>query len=136
MGSLSDYTENLLCNTFLGTTINSPNAVAPTVYIALFTTTPGDAGGGTEVTGGAYARKSVTNDTTNFPNAVAGSKSNAIAQTFTTATADWGTIVAYGLYDAATAGNLLCWSAMAQNKIVYNGDPARFPIGSLVFSFD
>lgn len=34
---------------------------------------------------------------------------NTAAVTFATATANWGTIIAFGLFDASTSGNLLMW---------------------------
>ena len=53
-GNLSDYLENKLIDHFLGTT----SYTMPTpVYVALYTVTPSDAGGGTEATGGSYARQ-------------------------------------------------------------------------------
>ena len=85
----------------------------PTVSIGLYTTAPTDAGGGTEVSGGSYAR--VTTAGSDW-NAAAGSApastSNANALTFPMATADWGTVVAFGGFDASTSGNLLWWDYM------------------------
>lgn len=63
-----------------------------------------------EVSGGSYARVSVTRNTTSFPNATTGNgvqqTRNAVAITFPTATADWGTVTYLGFYDAATNGNI------------------------------
>lgn len=82
----------------------------PAIWIGLFTAAPTDAGGGTEVTGGAYARVSTSG--ANW-NAAAGSApastSNSATLTFTTATASWGTVTSFGAFDAATVGNLLWW---------------------------
>jgi hypothetical protein len=105
MGGKSDYLENKVLDHILGATSYTP----PTnIYIALFTTLPNDAGsGGVEVSGGSYARYNITNNTTNFPNASGGVKSNNANYNFPTATANWGTIVGFGLYDDPTAGNLL-----------------------------
>ena len=55
-GSFSDYLENALLDHVLGTTSYSQ----PTIYVALYTTAPTDAGGGTEVSGGSYARVAVS----------------------------------------------------------------------------
>lgn len=38
--------------------------------------------------------------------------------TFAQATASWGTVVAWGIYDAATAGDLLCWDYLGNYKWV------------------
>jgi hypothetical protein len=131
----SDFLEGKILDHMLG----GPDYVRPaTVYVALFTVAPtADAGtGGTEVSVGAYARVAVTNDATNFPAATGGVKSNGTVITFPTATAPWGTIVAFGIYDAASAGNLLFWNVVTANKVITTNDIAQFPIGSLVFTED
>jgi hypothetical protein len=85
----------------------------PTAYIALFTTAPTDdtGTGAVEVSGGSYARVATSSATWN--SASTGTDpttlSNAQTITFATAGASWGTVVAFGLYDAATGGNLLAW---------------------------
>ena len=130
--SKSDYLENKVLDGVLG---GPALALPATVYVALFTAAPTDAGGGTEVTGGAYARVAVTNNATNFPAAVGGAKSNGTAITFPAPTANWGVIVAFGIFDAATAGNLLYWGNVTPNKTVNNGDPApSFAVGDLDFT--
>ena len=127
-GSFSDFLElELLDHVFGAAAYTAP----VTLYIALFTAAPTDAGGGTEVTGGSYARVAVTNNATNFPAASAGAKSNGTEIAFTAATADWGTVVALGIFDAASAGNLLAWADLAANKVVNNGDTAKFPVNDL-----
>jgi len=133
MAGKSDYLENKVLDFLLGGVSYTPPA---TVYIALFTAAPTDAGGGTEVSGGGYARVAVTNNTTNFPAASNGSKSNGTTITFPTATADWGTVVAVGIFDAATNGNLLFWANLTTSKTIQNGDTAQFAAGSLTFTED
>jgi len=132
-GSKSDYLELELLDHVLGkATYTAPT----TLYLALFTVAPTDAGGGTECTGGSYARKSVTNNATNFPAASSGSKSNGVAFSFVQATASWGECVAFGIFDAATAGNLLYWGDLTANKTVNTGDVATFEIESIVVTED
>lgn len=132
-GSKSDYLENKLLDLVLGAAAFS----APgTVYLALYTAAPTDAGGGTEVSGGSYARAAVTNNATNWPAASAGSKSNGAAISFTPATASWGTVVAVGIFDAPSAGNLLYWADLTTSKAIGAGDTARFPAGSIVVTED
>ncbi len=111
---------------------------APATHVALFTVAPSDTGGGTEVTGGAYARVTVTNNATNWPAATGATaaKSNGTVITFPTATAAWGTVVAFGIFDAATVGNLLWWGDLTTVKAVASGDTASFAIGSLSTSLD
>lgn len=129
MAGKSDYLENRVLDHFLGGVASTAPA---TVYIALFTAAPTDAGGGTEVSGGSYARVAVTNNATNWPAASAGAKANGTAITFPAPTANWGVVVAFGIFDAATAGNLYYWGAITPNKTVNNGDPApSFAVGDL-----
>jgi hypothetical protein len=140
MGSKSDYAENKVLDLLGGTTFTAP----ATVYIALFTTIPTDASTGTtpspgvEVTGGSYARQSVTNNATNWPAASAGSKSNGTAITWgTPPSANWGVVVGFAICDAATNGNILWWGAITPNKTVNNGDPApSFGVGALTITED
>ncbi|MFA5052749.1 MAG: hypothetical protein WC565_01725 [Parcubacteria group bacterium] len=132
-GSKSNYLELEVLDHVLGGADYSRPA---TVYIALYTVAPTDAGGGTEVTGGSYARVAVTNNATNWPAASGGSKSNGTAFTFTQATANWGTVVAFAILDAASAGNFLYWGDLTQNKTVDNGDTAEFAIGGITITED
>jgi hypothetical protein len=133
MGSKSDFLEGKVLDHLYGATIYTPPA---TWYVAVFTTAPTDSGGGTEVTGGSYARVAVTNNTTNFPAASGGSKSNGTQVNYVTPTADWGIIVAFALFDAVTGGNMGPWGAVSPSKTVQNGDPTYFPAGSLTFTED
>lgn len=125
------YLGNKLLDFLLGGTSYS---VPATLYIGLYTTVPVVAGTGTEVSGGSYSRLAVTNDTTNFPNASAKSKSNGVAFTFVQATALWGTVVAVTVHDAVSAGNMLMWAELTVPKTVNNGDTPSFAIGQLVFN--
>lgn len=127
-GSFSDFLENELLDHVFG---NAAYSAPATLYIALYTDAPTDAGGGTEVTGGSYARKDVTNNATNFPAASGGTKSNDTVITFVQATADWGNIVAFGIFDASSGGNLLAWGDLTDPKNVDNGDTASFAVGAI-----
>ena len=102
-----------------------------TVYVGLFTAAPTDAGGGTEVSGNNYARVSVTNNGTNWPASSGGAKANGTAITFDTPSGSWGTVVAMGIFDASSAGNLLAWADLAVNKSVSSGDVVAFAVGEL-----
>lgn len=126
MSSFSDYSENLVLNWLL--TTNS--ATRPTAwYVALFTAAPSDTGGGTEVSGNAYARTAVGGMT--------------VAGTATTATNDaaiefaaasggnWGTITHAAIFDASTAGNMLAWAPLTTSRTINDGDVFRIPAGSL-----
>jgi len=128
VAGFSDYYENKVIDHMLRNQAFTPPA---TVYVGLYTAAPTDAGGGTEVSGGSYARQAVT-----LAAASAGSTQNSADITFPTATADWGTIVAAGLFDAASAGNLLAWNNLTASKTVSNGDTFKITAGSLTISVD
>lgn len=130
-GSKSDYLELALLNLVLGASAYSAPA---TLYVALYTVAPTDSGGGTEVTGGSYARKSVTNSLSEWPSA--NPKQNANAITFVQATADWGTVVAFGIFDAVSGGNLLYWGDLTASKSVENGDTAEFAANGITITED
>jgi hypothetical protein len=138
MGSFGDYLEGKVLDAVFGQT--ALPAIG-TTYIGLFTVIPTDVNaGGTEVTGGSYARVAFTNNTTNWPAASGTSptqKANGVAVTFPAPTANWGVVVGFAIYDASSAGNLLAWGALAVNKTINNGDAApSFAIGALTITLD
>jgi hypothetical protein len=130
MAGYSDYAENKILDHSTGKTAFT----MPSVWVGLYTATPSDAGGGTEVSGGSYARKSTAGS--DWAAAASGSTSNAAVITFVTASGSWGTVTHFGLFDAASAGNLLMWASLTTSKTIGNGDVASFPIGNLVLTLD
>lgn len=132
-GSKSNTLENQILDTVLGGPARSLDA---TVWVALYTAAPTDAGGGTEVSGGSYARVSVTNNVTNWPAAAGGSKSNGTAIVFPQATANWGTVVAFAVHNHATLDQPLIWGDLTASKSVENGDTAQFDVGGIVYTED
>lgn len=128
--SKTDYAENKVLDHLNGKT----SFTMPTVYVALFTAAPSDAGGGTEVSGGSYARVATTGAT--WAAASAGATSNAAVITFPTASASWGTVTHYATFDASTAGNMLRWAILTASKAIGNGDTASFAIGALTQTED
>lgn len=128
--SKSDYAENKVIDHLNGKT----SFTMPSVWVALFTAAPSDSGGGTEVSGGSYARKSTAGADWNA--ASAGSASNANAITFVTATGSWGTATHFATFDASTAGNMLRWGALTTSKTIGSGDTASFAAGALVTTED
>jgi hypothetical protein len=129
---MSDYLENKLVDLCVrGQAFTAP----ATLYFALFTAAPSDSGGGTEVTGGSYARASVTASLANFAgtqsagsttasSGTGGVTSNNGSITFATPTANWGSVTHWGVFDALSGGNLLFHGALSQAKTINNGDPA------------
>lgn len=123
--SMSDYLETAVLNAvFRGVTFPTIS----TVYFALFTSAPSDSGGGTEVTGGSYARVAVTANTSNFTapadDGAAKKTTNAGAITFPAPTADWGTVTHVVQMDASSGGNMLYWEALGTSRNILNGDGA------------
>lgn len=106
---------------------NIPFTPPATVYIALYTVAPGVGGGGTEVSGGAYARQTAT-----FSAPVNGSSSNTAAVIFPVATATWGTVVSFAILDASSGGNMLYFGSMSTPRLVLASDQVNFPIGMLI----
>jgi hypothetical protein len=126
--SMSDYLENALLNAVLR---NTPYTSPSQVYVALFTSDPTDAGTGTEVSGGGYARQPVT-----FNAPSNGQVTNAADILFPVATASWGTVTHVGIYDAATGGNLLFSGALTTSKTISANDQLKIAAGSLSISLD
>ena len=123
MSEFTDYAENKI--------LNLMRAVAWTefaAYVALFTAAPSDAGGGTEVSGGSYARELAG---LSEATGAGGATANAADITFTTATGDWGTVTHVALMDAITAGNMIMWSALDASKAVGSGDTFKINAGEL-----
>lgn len=129
MTAFSDYLEaQILNHIFRNTAIFAPPA---NVYIAAFTAAPSDAGGGTEVSGGSYARKQVsTTGEWTAPDASTGTE-NVNVLTFPEATANWGTITHIAIFDAATGGNMLFWGALNASKVINSGNVLEFTAGEL-----
>jgi hypothetical protein len=126
MSAASDYLENKVLDHFLGTASTSAPA---TVYLALFTTDPTDAGSGTEVStsGTAYARQSIA-----FSSASSGTTSNSADVEFSQATGSgFGTVTHFGIFDASTAGNLLFHGALTSSKTIDAGDVFKIASGNL-----
>lgn len=126
--AMTDYFENAVINHMLRNQSFTPPS---TIYLALYTTAPGETGGGTEVSGNGYARQAIT-----LSAASGGSASNSSDITFPTATGSWGTIVAAGIFDASSGGNLLLWGDLTQSKTVDAGEQLKFPAGNLTITLD
>jgi hypothetical protein len=123
MAEISNYLENAIINaTLRNTTYTSP----ATVYVSLWTSDPTDAGSGTEVSGGSYARTAVT-----FGAPSGGVSTNSAAVEFPQATASWGTIGWIGINDASTSGNLLYHTALDTSKTIDTGDIFKIATSNL-----
>jgi len=120
--SFTNFLETeILDHVFAGAAYTAPS----TLYLGLFTSAPGETGGGTELSGSAYVRKAIafttSGDTT----------SNNAAVEFPTATGSWGTVTHIGIFDASTSGNLMVYATLTASKTVASGDVFRVPSGDL-----
>jgi len=138
MAGKTNFLENLILDRIFRT---DPGSIRPAaVYVGLFTALPGEDGtGGTEVSGGGYARQQVTQADANWSDPTAGTQGevdNVADVDFGAATANWGTIVGVGIFDASSGGNLLYFAALTADKTVDNGDSFKFAAGELNISED
>ena len=123
MSAMSDYLENEILDHILGT---GAYTMPTTVYVGLSTGSFGDDNSGTELTGNGYARKSIS-----FGAASSGAASNDAAVEFAAATGSWGTVSHFGLFDAASSGNLLIHGALTASKVIATGDILKIAIGDM-----
>mgnify|MGYP003630652683 CR=1 FL=1 len=106
-------------------------ATRPTVwYLGLFTSDPTGAGTGNEVSGNGYTRKSASFTV------VGDLATNSASIEFDAATASWGTVSHVAVFDAATTGNMIAYSALTTAKAVSSGDILRVPAGDLDITLD
>ena len=125
--SFSDTFET----TVLTWVFTTSSATRPTEWhIALYTASPSDPGGGTEVSGGGYARQSVTFTVSG------NTASNTAAIEWPVATAAYGTVTDVGVFDAASGGNLIAYAALTTSKAIDTGDVFRLPAGDLDVTLD
>ena len=143
--ALTNYAENKIIDAVIrGQTLGAP----ATWYVALYTTCPTDSTGGTEVSGGSYARVAVTAGLTQWAgtqsagsttasSGTGGTTSNNATVTFPAPTASWGTVACWGLTDASSAGNIWVYSTLTVSKTINNGDAApSFAAGAATFQID
>jgi|TARA_R110000765_G_scaffold398129_1_gene492437 hypothetical protein len=125
MAEMSDYLEvkllNLTLNGSAFTAVNNP-------YISLHTADPTDAGTGTEVSGGSYARTASSFATASGTSGLVATDADV---TFPTATGTWGVVGWIGLWDASTSGNMLYHTALDATKTIDSGDIFKITTGNL-----
>jgi hypothetical protein len=128
MAEFTNYLENKL----LDHVLNNASFTSPTtVYVGLFTAAPTDTTSGTEVSGGSYARQVLSVST-----ASEGVVTSDADINFPQATDNWGTIVALGIHDADTSGNLLMYTDLTTSKTIETGDILKVSTGSLSVQID
>lgn len=126
MSFSNTYETNVLTWTFTNSAVTRPTAW----YIGLFTDNPGEASGGTEVSGNNYAREAVTLTVSG------NTASNSGAVEFNAATGSWGTITHIAVYDASTGGNQIAYAALTASKAIDTGDILRISDGELDVTLD
>ena len=126
MSALSDYLENQMMQWAL-----TANAVTrPTAwYVALYSAAPGESGGGTEISGGGYARVAATWNVVN-------NQGMNTAELAFPSSIDWPAITHVGILDAPTGGNLHWYGALTAPRDPSSGDTIRFAAGQLVLELD
>jgi hypothetical protein len=137
--ALSDYVENNAIDYIFRAQAWS---IGATFFVGLSTAACSDSSVGTEVTGGSYARASVTRSLANFAgtqsagsttasSGTGGQTSNNAAISFATPSAGWGTVTHFFISDASSAGNLILCQALTTSKTINSGDSVSFSIGAL-----
>jgi len=125
--SFSNYLENKVLGHVFGAV---PYTAPATLYVGLYTSDPGEANTGTEVSGGSYARQTIAFTVTD------NQASNTAAVEFPTASASWGTVTYAAIFDASTSGNMLAYGALTTSKTIASGDVLRIPAGDFDINLD
>lgn len=111
---MTNYLANQIGNaTLRGTTYTG----VANVYASLYSVTPTASASGTELTGNGYSRQLIT-----FSSAANGVVTSNTAVTFTNSGNAWPTIVAFGIADASSTGNLLYYKGIASRNVQLNGN--------------
>ena len=132
MGSLSNYAELEL----LDHVCNAAYSPAATMYLALCTDDPTDAGTGASMNecanSGSYARTAIS---------FGAASSRRITQdadvTFPTASGSWGTVAYWAIVDSGTygAGNMLAHGAFSVSKSIINSNTPSVASGQVYVEF-
>ena len=120
MATATNFAENQILDALL---------VNGNIFLALFTTAPTEAGGGTEVVGGGYARQLCDMDP-----ASGGSKPNTDPIQFTNMPAV--TVTHWALYDVVSGGNMLVYGALTAPQLFTAGQPCDVAAGAVVVTCD
>lgn len=145
MAAMTNFLENeIIDQIFRGRAYTFPTAL----HVSLHTGSTTDAAGGTEVSGGSYARVNLAPSNSNWAGTggevtntdsagTGGTTSNKVAITFPSPTGNWGVITNFAIWDASTSGNMLFHGALTASKTVNNGDAApTFAIDALSIQID
>ncbi|MGY0692990.1 phage tail fiber protein [Virgibacillus sp. FSP13] len=114
---------------YLEAKVLDDNFVNGTVYLALFTSDPGEDGTGTEVSGGGYKRQVI-----NFGAPSGGQITNSAEVRFPIATASYGTITHVGVYD--DTDNLVDYTVLDSAREVQENDQFVVDTSGYTISLD
>lgn len=135
MPGLSDYAEAAIINSLLrGTNFTAPTVAS--LRLALFVADPTDAGNINEVASGWYSRQLTGTWTAPAPSGTTQQSSNVASITFPAVTGSAVTVTHIGIFDAATAGNMIFSAPMTSSKTLQVGDVLSFAPGTIVTSLD
>lgn len=129
-GNLTNYEERRLLDNSLTSR-----------YLGLFTVAPIESSAGTEVSGGGYVRQPLSFAAAATDGAGATTKTSNTTVTFPAATLSWGTLLGWGIFDAASAGNLLWYyvfstSAPDERRTISVGNQYTLAAGYVVCALD
>ena len=125
---MADNLPNVIENQLLDALVGADTfSVTTPIKLALVTANGDDASAGTEVTGGSYARQTIT-----FTAADAGEIENASAISFTAMPAV--TVVGIEFYDSAGSPKRLAYGALTASRTVTSGDTVQFASGAITLS--
>ena len=128
MAEMTNYLEGAVYDAVLRNTTYTAGA---TLYLALHTADPTETGAVGELSAiNGYARETVA-----FGTDTDGSGTNSGLVSFTASGGNWGTITHFSIWDAASAGNSLLYSALDNNRVVNDGDTIEFAIGAITVTF-
>lgn len=137
MGSLGNTYENHALDALLGSAHSS--TFPDPVWIAGVTAEGTDSAVGVEPSAGAYGRVEMANDDTSWPDAAGSVKANGAEVLFPTATADWGEIVGWEMWDDETAtaeANRIMYGTLAEGIVINTGDRLVFDVGAITIGGD
>ena len=131
----SNYLENKILDHTLRYGTDAYTAPT-TLYLALFTTDPGEASsftGEISPTSSGYVRKALA-----FDSAASGSAASTGTVTFDAAESEWGIITHLAICDVVTHGdgNQLYYGALTTSKLIQVGDTLQFVAGNITVSVD
>jgi hypothetical protein len=102
----------------------------PTIYVALFSSDPGETLTGTELSGVNYARVACPNWNAATDASPAVCTNASIIQFATPGVGGWGTATYFALFDSISGGtNLLGSGMLTLSKVINEGDSVSFAIG-------